>query len=369
MRPPEDCYAIHCTWEMCVNELIEVTEITDADEYAPLLRHLPPDEYDNARIVRVAELSPKLNRDHRLVAIATASHDGNNGWIVLDGNKCTWYSPDDFPEDENDESILRIHLGRSLLGLTAPVDRKAALRNKPAPFPADKLIAGYETLLEELATASIERTASLLARNGLIQKHLEDYLDAIESTPSGDRHTAQQLAFERCLAAAEKLPDAKHPEVYDSFTLFGNQFEAYTTRLAELGEFEKVVRLIQLFDPHWQHNLGFGMLGRAAFVAQDWDLAESYFLKLKEGLDTYFRCDEMSQLATIWHGRGNHDASSKLLIDCLRGTQTTFLESEYFSDREMHADEYRVHRETLQQLFPNATEILQQQELPFDLVP
>src|SRR5205085_6174999 len=56
-RPPEDCYAIHCCWEMECQKLIEEMDVTDPDEYASMMSQWSGEPFESPKIVKIAELS------------------------------------------------------------------------------------------------------------------------------------------------------------------------------------------------------------------------------------------------------------------------------------------------------------------------
>jgi hypothetical protein len=127
-RPPEDAYAIHCYWEMEHEALISEMDVEpESSEYRPMLRQCTLEGIDQATIVAVAEISPKLKYPRRLVGLAQAIREGNAGWIVLDGARSRWYGRPEMPAGTLDKTVLAIHVGRELLGLREEVDR--------LPFP------------------------------------------------------------------------------------------------------------------------------------------------------------------------------------------------------------------------------------------
>ena len=99
-RPPEDAYAIHCYWEMEHARLIDEAEVTEASEYAGMLGQWQGDRLEGPTITRVAELSPKLKVPGRLVALAAAKIDGEEGWAVLDGPRSAVVSESGATEED-----------------------------------------------------------------------------------------------------------------------------------------------------------------------------------------------------------------------------------------------------------------------------
>lgn len=365
-RPPEDAYAIHCTWEMQNADLIDDSEVTDPSEYAHLLRDISTAEYQDCQVVRIAEVSPKLGITSRIVACADAKQGDIPGWLILDANQTTWYPANQFPEKESTSRILLIHIGRQLLGFEGTPDREGYLAKSVQDVSPEKVVSAYETLLDELSGGDAIRKQSLLGNRSLLHRHLDDYLKAIHVTTQADRDDTLAALYERFLDAAESLPEENGKNVYDSFTVLGENFSGYIEILKQRGDKQRIAELIETFAHHWDHNLGYGTLGNAAFDAELWDVAERYFLKLKDGMDSYVRCEQMSRLASIWHARGETQQAKDLILDCMSGTLKQIRESKYNSDRDMFAGEYEFHRKSLIELFPEASELLTQHQLPFD---
>lgn len=365
-RPPEDCYAIHCTWEMQNADLIEDSEVTDALEYAHLLQSISPAEFQNCRVVRVAEISPKLGLGSRIIACVEATKGDSQGWLIMDANERSWYPANQFPEEESTSHILQIHIGRRLLSFQGEPDRERYLEEMVAKVSPEQVVSAYEKLLEELSTGDAARKQSLLGSRSLLQEHLDDYLKAVQATKRSDRDDTLANFYERSIDAAQSLPEANQKDVYDSFTVLGANFSAYVEVLKNKGNTKRIVELIEKFAPHWDHNLGYGTIGNAAFDAEQWGLAEGYFLKLKEGMDSYVRCEQMSRLASIWHARGETQEAKELIVECMAGTLKQIRESKYNSDREMFAGEYEFHRQYLIKLFPDAQGLLVRHQLPGD---
>ena len=246
-RPPEDCYAIHCTWEMQGADLIEESEVTDPAEYTHMLRDVSDGQYQRCRIVRVAEVSPKLGLKSRIFVTAEAKRGEASGWLVVDAGGQTWYPATQFPEQELPGRILQIHIGRQLLGLEGFPDRDRYLAEQVEEVSQDQVIAAYQKLLDELSTGDVNRIQSLLGNRSLLQKHIGDYLKAIVASTHADRHETFASLYERFLRAAESLPEANQTKVYDSFTVLGENFAAYIDVLRNKGDKQRIAELIEKF--------------------------------------------------------------------------------------------------------------------------
>ncbi|MEW4564731.1 HEAT repeat domain-containing protein [Bremerella sp. JC770] len=366
-RPPEDVYAIHCYWEMQHAELIEETEVTDPKEYAGMLSQWSGDPLTSPTIIKVAEISPKLNTSARFVALATAKLGEQDGWVVLDGPRSAWYPQAEQPSDTHDSAILKIHVGRQLLGFEESPDRKSFLHDETPSRTPEQYFAAYEKLLEEASDANSPQQKKLLSNHSLLASHFDRYIDMLVDVKQMDRSDAVIGTYGRVLAAVQEAGEELQEEAFDSFGMIGGGFEAYVEALKAKSREEEIAALVILFQPHWQHNLGYGKLGSAAYLAGRSDLAEPYFLKIRDGMESYHRCEEMSMLAEILHGRGETTEAHDLLIECLQETRQDFQESEFLSDRQMFAESYQGHRETFLRLFPDGEAELVQKKLPTEL--
>lgn len=116
-RAKEDIYAIHVFRELEAYELItkiDLAEQPGAFDY--LWKAWRGDKLEDAEIIYVAKLEPAVEYPRRLLALATASKNGEAGYVVLDGPRSKWFSKKDRIADTPEESVLMIHLGRQLLG-------------------------------------------------------------------------------------------------------------------------------------------------------------------------------------------------------------------------------------------------------------
>lgn len=117
-RSKEDIYAIHVFRELESYGLIESVNLAErpgAFDY--LLKVWKGDKLDNPRIVYVAQLEPAVEYPRRLLALATATRNGEEGLVVLDGPRSKWFPKKEQISDTPESAFLMIHLGRQLLGL------------------------------------------------------------------------------------------------------------------------------------------------------------------------------------------------------------------------------------------------------------
>lgn len=363
-RPPEDVYAIHCYWEMEHDDLITENEVTDAQEYAALLVQWRGAPLEDAKIIHIAELSPKLNAQGRLVALAIGKLEGSEGWMVLDGPRSTWYPKAEQPENTFKTVPLKIHVGRQLLGFQdSPDRRKYLLSDQPRREPQEIIVA-YEKLVSVVSGAEPKRQKELLGSHSLLERHFEKYVDALSAIRGTSRPDTLIEIYGQFLRLAAQADSSVQSDVHDSFSVLGEHFPVYVDALVSKGRSSEIAALIELFSPHWDHNLGYARLGSAAFKAGPRDVAEKYFVKLRSELEDYCRGEEMSLLAEIWHGRGEQEQAKELLVDCLQKLVTMIKESKYNSDRETYAEEFRYHRATYLRLFPGSEQELAKLGLP-----
>jgi hypothetical protein len=347
-RPPEDAYAIHCYWEMEQAGLIREVELTDQNEYEGMLRQWPGQPLDAVNFLRVSELSVELRYPQRLVALASATRDSQAGWIVLDGARSVWYPAADMPEDEQASSVLRLHIGRQLLGFTRRPDRQKYLIKGQHRRDPQKVISIYENWLIEIEKATDAQGKRLV---GHLAGFFPDYVEALARVSGKPKDSLVVEVFERLLQLAEHRSDDFKKEAYDELHGFGKNFETYVRALIATGRASAVPTVINLFAPYWDHNLGYGQLGNAAYLVEAFDTAEHYFAKLRGAYENWYRAEEMSLLAEIWQRRGRTRDAHDLLIECL---QKLAVESATAtgSDRKLFEQWFQAHRATYLRLFP-----------------
>ena len=365
-RPPEDIYAIHCYWEIQSEELI--TEATDGAgaEYASLLQHWTGAPLESPEVKAVAELSPKLKLASRLVAVAEAKLDNEDGWVVLDGSQSCWYPKVDQPALTSARTVLAIHVGWKLLGFNCHVDRRGYLLPEAAKRTPLQIKEAFERLLSEVPRATPTRQKELIGSFSLLSRHFEAYVDSLTTLTNKSKSEVLVEAYERCFKLAEQVHASVAEDVTSTTSIVSGNFGKYVEALVELGRGSEVLPLVEKFAPIWDHNLGYGQLGTAAFRAGHDEVAEVHFLKLLEGFENYCRSDEMSFLAEIWHRRSKSQEAKDLLIDCLRKIVKLIEESKYPSDRELYANEFHFHRSTYIRLFESGASELAKLEIPVD---
>lgn len=311
-RPPEDAYAVHAYWEMECDGLIEETDVQDeTEDYSSLLAQWTGTPLRGARMLLVTELSPELHYPQRLVGLASATLAGEPGWVVLDGLRSQWYPASEQPVHAYHSTILKIHVGRHLLGFKGKPDRKKYLAPKQPLRSPEQIICAYEKLLEA------------------------------------------------ALAAAP----AKRGEAFGTTGKLADHFDRYIQSLVKTGQKGKVRNVLGRFAPHWDHPWGHEKLGAAAFSAGQDDLADQFWTKFKTECENWERSLEMAGLARIWHRSGRTDQARELLLNSL----ARLLESSKSAtgaDIGFFEEKFQHHRSAFLRLFPEEEALLARRGIP-----
>jgi hypothetical protein len=359
-RPPEDCYAIHCCWEL----ELEDSEVDDPAEYEAMLKQWPHGPLTNVEVSRVVELPPELKYGRRLVAIASAKMNNVEGWAVLDGDDSLWYPASVMPEGEYVGAVLKVHVGRKLLGFPPAKDRRRVLDHIPEPLLPENVVAAYDKLLKQCQEGTVDQKVSLLEdwRSPMITNSVW-YAEACESIGRETKSAALVRVFMTMLGAIETMPDEIKGEAYGRFGL-PVQFEAFLDSLVEVGQAEKLPQLVALLEPYLDHNRGYGLLGSMAYRGEDYATAERLIVKLQKSLADWHRAEEMILLARVWHQQGKSQEARQVLVSCLQGLVKEIKEAKYSSDRKMFEKKYQDFLRAFLKLFPDDVEKLEQLGLP-----
>ena len=352
-RPAEDAYAIHCCWEMEAKELIRDVELKQGDTiHEAMLKQWRGEPLEGPEIVYAVELSSKLKYPQRVVALATATLKGTSGWVVLDGERSTWYPKHDMPEGAYAKTVLMVHVGRRLLGFEGRPDRqKYLVKERPKRAPR-QIIQAYEKLLAEASTGEAKRRKSLFGIGSPLEKHFDAFVEAQASVNGTPKAETVARTYEALLAAARSGDEAVRKEAMDGFGPLDEHFERYVDVLVAAGRSAKVESLIAEFAPRWDHNRGYGKLGTAAFRCGRYAIAERYFQKLRESNENWPRNEEMSLLAEIWVKQGRAEDAHSLLLDCLKKLLEES-KSATGSDRKLFEDWFQHQRAAYLRLFPD----------------
>jgi hypothetical protein len=350
-RPPEDVYAIHAYWEMENEELIKETRKEDPAEFAKLLAEWQGQPLESPSFLKSVKISRRLKIPSRQVTLVSANQDGQPGWVVLDGPTSAWYPASEQPEQGGDQAILQIHVGRQLLGFTDNPERTRS--RKPTPeVDRDRWISVFEKYLEEADSAAPKRQVELV--DGLLATHFETYLKYCESQRGLTKNQVVCEVFPRFLQIAKNAREEERKELVDSFSAIGRNLPLYVDALVESDRSGEVQELLGFVGPYLQHNLGYAMLGEAAYKAKLIPLAESNFDRLQESPEVAYRFENaMGLLARIWFDRGEHDRASELLLGCMKQTAEEIEDSEYPSDRQRFREELDTYRKNYLEMFPD----------------
>src|ERR1700754_4480377 len=101
------------------------------------------------------------------------------------------------------------------------------------------------------------------------------------------------------------------------FGPLGRSLHPYVGALVRSGQATDVAALIEELAPHWDSNMGYARLGKAALDAGLYDGAEAFFVKLREAYPDAYRGAEMGMLAGIWLRKGRTEEAWTLLTESL----------------------------------------------------
>ena len=354
-RPAEDCYAIHCYWEMASQNLISEMDVEeDSTEYDGVLRQYSAGDVESAKVIAAAECSPELAYPQAVVALAKGTRLGEPGWIVLDGPRSRWYAASEMPGDAWDKTVLMVHMGRVLLGFEEEPNRRTLL--KPAGSgerSPEQIVVAFERLLERTGTDPKE-AKKILRSYGDLGKAFDDYVAARVKVGGESKEVITSETFEKLLAAATAADPAMSSDMFDCHAPLGESLESYVDALIALGRASEVDALLKKFGPLWDHNFGYGRLGTIAFKAGH-PLAEPLLLELRQGYPEWFRSEEMNLLAELWKSQGRGDEAKALLIEALQGLAEQS-RSATGTDRKLFEDWFQNRRTAYLRLFPEQGE-------------
>jgi hypothetical protein len=255
------------------------------------------------------------------------------------------------PGGESDSTVLKVHVGRRLLGFTGDVERARYLIPATKREPA-QVVQVYERLLQEAEASRSKRRAALLAESeSPLYKHFGTYVEALSVSRQIPRSLALIAAYERFQAA---VTDSDAELRRAAFGEWGcpleKHFLAYVAALVEVGRGAEVAALIDSVRPYWEGRTT--LLGAAAFKADRLDIAEPLLNELRQTSESFYRFAEMGLLAETWLRQRKPDAARGLLVDCMRRLVVASRESKHQVDRRIHEGEFQQHRQTFVRLFP-----------------
>jgi hypothetical protein len=348
--PPEDVYAIHCTFEAInTGKIKEIDSPSDriADR---LLQQWTGEPLGDVQMNRVLRMKKKLEYPQRYVGCAEATLGSEKGFAVFDDQRSRWYPASQFPDSTDAWVSIRIHVGRQLLGF-APTETRVLRpihRRKPT---REEFVRHYENLLEEAQTATSDRKVELIDGSGPLGRHFEAYIETESQLSQRPREDVILEMYERLLAIALTCEGDDLSESLDSFSVVGEQFELYTQTIAEKQP-QKVAELIDRFEPYWEHNLGWSRLGRAAYRAGLRGDAKRFLELLIEQEDVSMHTGDGSRmLADIWHVEGQVEKARQRLTDAIRQCEAELSESTYSEYRDDLRNYIDGHKAKYKELF------------------
>jgi hypothetical protein len=317
-RPPEDGYAIHCSWELEGQELLLEKDVDDPSEYASMITQWHGEELKSPEVIFAVEISPQLKYPQSVVAVASATLKRKQGWVVLDGDRSRWYPKDELP-DAHKSTIAKLHIGRQLLGFHDKPDRKKYLAKTNHEKKPQEIVAAYERLLGRALKGNAYQQKSLIADSeSPLGRHLTIYAKAYATVHATTEKEVIIRVYDQILALlATGSVDLKEAG-YDTFTPIDEAFEDYVDALVKTNRSEKVLSLVTLLGPRWDHNLGYGKLGGAAYKAGDYRTAEHYLGKLRTSMENWERANGIGLLARIWYKQGKPMEAEHLLLESMQ---------------------------------------------------
>lgn len=332
-RPPEDVFSIHAYFEMEQYDLIKETPVPEDFQSEPWIAQWTGEPLSDVELKTTVRVSRTLKIPSRQVAYGTAKLQGEPGHIVLDGERSTWYPDSEQPAEAIGDAPLMIHIGRQLLRIQDPVDRKAFLRPEKTD-DVERWIQTFEGFVAELASASDARKVELC--NELLPDHIDKYLKLKESAAGQSKEDTLLTLYPKLLQAAKDASEETRKELFEIFGALERQFNPYADALIAKDRAGDLQECIGFIAPYMDHNYGYSSLGRAAFRAQMRDVAEQNFIKMKTETDGYYRGEEMEMLAQIWHERGEIAEAKSLLLDCMKRLVADLEASRYDFERESY---------------------------------
>lgn len=354
-RPPEDIYAIQCYWELTHDNQIQENDEPNPDEYGSQMESLRVQGYANAVVMTVCELSPKLNQANRLFLLASATRNEEAGYVVMGSNESVWYPQSDLPDDSAKQTVLKIEVGRRLLGFTQPVDRQKFLKNEEPQVDPVKFVEAYEQLVAEASNPQTtgKRKKELLGSWGQLGRHFDEFAKYVERLRGKSLEDALYDLYVPLFASAQSEPGGEvRTEILDEQSFLGARWNRYIDIALPQGRRDELIERTSLFETLWNSNLGYSILGDAWFKLGQQEKAKACLLKLREECETFYRGKDMDLLAEILIGEGQSEQAKQLLIDCLLRLQKEIAESKYATDRQMFAANFAAHRAEFTRLLP-----------------
>lgn len=352
-RIAEDFYGYHCAWEMEMLDLIELVDLegAPAEEFPVMLQQWQGDPLGDVKWQTIAKLDRELAYGAARVVVATAKLGDQQGWIVFDQERTTWYAQAEMPEDESSDSVLRIHIGRKLLGMF-PLDEAARLdtsrlrckqlaRTKPPEIPPQQVVEVYERLLAKLSDPpSFERRNLVTDWSSPLVKHADDYAQAKHVTGQIPEHVTLFEVLNRITNVADTLSPKDRAEAFDEYSSVATVFDLYDESLPENVDREQSRSMLSRLQSNWQSESGQARLGRFAAHSGNDDLALQWLSQLDYGDGEYWT-DEAYAYAEVLCRADRQPEARSILLDQLKAFARAAEEDRsWFEDDDESVDDF-----------------------------
>jgi len=319
-RPAEDVYAIHAAWEMSNQELINVIESEDPQQLQNLLNEWTGETLEEPRLFGSMKLSRRLKLGKRQPWLIEAKIRGERGWAVVDGPNSVWYPAAEQPERTGSSTILKIHIGRELLGFKTPVNRKDFLKPS-APIDKNRWLEKFHQVIEQAAMLSPEKQIELFEE--IESPHFETYLSYAEEIQGKQKDSAILDVFPRLLDIVRRADEPLGKELMRSYrSPLVKYLPDYVLALVNSNRVTEAEEFLEFISPYMADRDGYALIGLSAYRAKLVDLAEFNLMRLVEndrsGKRNFDRYEEMESLVRIWLGKGKKDIARDLLLKCLK---------------------------------------------------
>lgn len=322
--PIEDIYAVHCAYEARIQSYIDEHDASellgDEARLATYRKQWTGEPLEQVEFVHWFRIDKSvLKYPQSTTAIATAVLGGEPGWAVFDGSRSRWYPRSRFPEATTAQTILRIHIGRQLLGFPAVEVRqlRAVEHREIAP---ETVVSEYEKWLGELPDATVERRLAMLGSSSDLARHFDKYVEAKAKLTNQTYEAVYVATYDSLLAIAQQGDAAQRSETLGAFAVVGEKLPGYVKCIAAEDP-QRVAKLIDLFEPYWEHNLAHNHLARIALQAGLRDEAQRILERHIDDDDNIFNNENTQILVEIWHDAGRDDEARELLSKSIKSIQ------------------------------------------------
>ena len=156
-----------------------------------------------------------------------------------------WYPKAEQPKKTYESVVLKIHVGRNLLGFHGQPDRRKYLAtDRPRPTP-QQIITAYERLMAEAASANPKQQTSFPDSWSLSSRHFDAYVDAMSEVNGTPKPETVIAVYGRFLQIAEQAEESIRNKAYDG--VLAEKFHVYVDALVSRGRLAEIGGLIELF--------------------------------------------------------------------------------------------------------------------------